>query len=220
MNGIQTCTLSLITVALIASAGCAKHNPTRASTGAANPDLQRTASERISDTQRNIQSLRQTVSAMPGRNDAEDRKLIAQALTQTASALSAIEGERPGGSFRQQLRIMQSARGQLERMSSTVPAEPVEDSAIRAAYNAMVSLRDGRFAGNSQISKAVNDVGQQVSQLDSVRGPLHSLVVAQTFNSIADGLSKMSDVLEGRFDQPAAAPHNSPAGAGPTRPAA
>ncbi len=211
MNRIRPCIFISLGLVILGSTaiGCAKRNPTR--TGAGNSDLQRTASERVSDTQRNIKALSQTVAKMPGGSEPDDRKLIAQALGQTGSALSAIEGERPNGAFRQQLRIIESARSQLQRMSGNVPSEPVTDSAIRAALNALMSLRDGRFAGNAQVAKSVSAVSQQIQQLDSVRGPLHSLVVAQAFNSIASALDSMSGVLEGRLEPPAA---------GATRPSA
>jgi len=203
MNGIRTCLLISLVLSALAS-GCAKRNQQRAGKGA-NDALGRTASERVSDTQRNINALRQTVQRMPGASEQDDRKLIAQALAQTGATLSAIEGDRPGGSFRQQLRIIENARGQLGRMGQDIPSEPATDSAIRAAHNALVNLRDGRFGGNERVAKAVNDVGQQIPQLDSVRGPLHSLAVSQTFESIANALSTMSNVLEGRLEQPAAA---------------
>ena len=198
MNGIRTWIVIGVGLLILASSGCAKRNPTRTE-GGGNADLQRTASERVSDTQRNIRALNETVAKMPGSNETEDRKLTAQALGQTAAAISAIEGERPSGAFRQQLRIIENARGQLTRMSESVPSEPVTDSALRAAYNALVSMRDGRFAGSAPVAKAVSDVGQQIQQLDSVRGPLHSLVVSQSFQSIASALDTMSGVLEGRL---------------------
>lgn len=202
MTGIRTCLLILSCLSVLI-AGCAKRNPQRAA--GAGDELGRTASERVSDTQRSIKGLRQTVGRMPGASEQDDRRLIAQALAQTGAALAAIEGDRPGGSFRQQLRIIENARGQLQRMGADVPSEPVIDSAIRAAHNALVSLRDGRFGGNVRVAKAVNEVGQQIPQLDSVRGPLHSLAVSQTFDSIAGALETMSNVLEGRLEQPAAA---------------
>ena len=210
MNGIRTCIVVGMGLVMLGGSGCAKRDPTRTEAGG-NADLQRTASERVSDTQRNIRALNETVAKMPGSDGAEDRKLIARALGQTAAALSAIEGERPSGAFRQQLRIIESARGQLTRMSANVPSEPVTDSAIRAAYNALVSMRDGRFAGNAAVAKTVGDVGQQIQQLDSVRGPLHSLVVSQSFQSIASALDTMSGVLEGRLPTASAGATTRPA---------
>ena len=129
MNGIRTCLLIPLVLSVLMM-GCAKRNAKGAG-GGATDGLGRTASERVSDTQRNINALRQTVQRMPGASEQEDRKLIAQALAQTGATLSAIEGDRPGGSFRQQLRIIENARGQLQRMGPDIPSEPVTDSAIR-----------------------------------------------------------------------------------------
>jgi len=171
--------------------------------------LAQTASERVSDLRRAANALSRTASQMPGPDPISDRKLTAQALGQTATALAAIGGNQPGGAFRQQLRIIESSRAQIDRASASVPMEPATDTAIRAVYNALVSLRDSRFAGNADVSKLVNDIGTRTPQLDAVRGPLHSQLVSEVVDSIVrtlDVMSKISDERMAASRAPAAAP--------------
>jgi hypothetical protein len=196
MTVTRTFIAALLCLALIAG-GCSKSRTNR--TRGQRDDLQQTASERVSNLQASVGELQRTVSQMPADDPNKDRRLTSRALAQTATALAAIEGPRPSGAYRQQVRIIETSRTQLERSSPNVPSEPAVDSALRAAYNALVSLREGRFAGNQSVAQLVSEVGQKIPQLDSNRGSLHSIVVSDIMGSVTRTLKVMTDVIEKRL---------------------
>jgi hypothetical protein len=203
MTCTRTTILALLVASLALTAGCAKSKTDRTQ-GQGRDRLQQTAAERVGAIQSNVTALARTVSMMPADDPARDRKLTLEALAQTSAALAAIEGPNPSGAYRQQLRIIESTRSQLQRSAQNVPIEPATDSALRAIYNALMSLRDGRFSGNQAISAGVSEIGQKIPQLDAVRGPLHSLQVADVLSSVATTLQTMTDVIEKRLSPPAA----------------
>ena len=196
MNGIRSIHVFLL-ASLLMLAGCPKR---QTDVGSAKPvhQLLEPPGERLDDLQHRVDQLRRTVSQMPGNSDAEDRKLTAQALGQIASCLALIEGPNPTGALRQRLRIIESSRTQIQSVRATVPIEPATDAAMRATYDILVELSHGRFAGDQAIAGTLSTMSQQIAQLDAVRGPLHSLVVAQTLENAARALKQMSTVLEQR----------------------
>ncbi len=203
MIGTRTTILLLLIASLTLTSGCAKSKTNRTQ-GQGRDRLQQSDSERMSAVQSSVNGLTRTVSMMPADDPARDRKLTLEALAQTSAALAAIEGPNPSGAYRQQLRIIESSRSQLQRTTQNVPIEPATDSALRAVYNAMISLRDGRFSGQQDVAKGVGEVGQKIPQLDAVRGPLHSLQVTDVLTSVAHTLQTMTDIIEKRVSPPAA----------------
>jgi hypothetical protein len=197
MNGILW-TLC-IGPALLLLIGCGKTRTDVAAPNKPISQLQEPPGQRVGDLQQRVDQLRRTVSQMPANNPTEDRRLTAQALGQLASALALIEGPRMTGDFRQRLRVIESSRTQIQSAGGNVPIEPPTDSALRATYDVLMALSQGRFAGDQTISGTLNTMSQQIPQLDAVRGPLHSLVVAQTLENASRALKQMSTVLEQRL---------------------
>lgn len=193
-NGKLGVTLAMVLVVLSA---CTKTRTDRTER-ITHDRLGQTTSERMSNLRSSVVSLQHTLSQMPTDDESKDRALTLEALGSAASALAAIEGPQPSGSFRQQLRVIESDRTQVQHAGPAVPTEPAVDSALRATYNALVSLRDGRFAGNQQIANEVNEVGQKIPQLDTVRGPLHTLAVVDVLNAASRALVTMTDIIENR----------------------
>ncbi|HEX8525217.1 MAG TPA: hypothetical protein VF669_23400 [Tepidisphaeraceae bacterium] len=220
MTGTRTALLTVLLCSiLIVASSCAKSRTNR--TQGTQDALQQTASERMSNLRSSVVELQRTISQLPTNDIERDKRLTTQALASTASALAAVEGPRPSGAYRQQVRVIENSRTQLERSGPNVPTEPAVDSALRAAYNALIGLRDGRFSGNQQVAGLVSEVGQKIPQLDTVRGPLHTLVVTDVLSSAARALAMMTDVVENRASDGAATrPANQAGMQATTRPVA
>ena len=135
---------------------------------------------------------------LPGRSDAENRKLIARAFEAAGRVLSVLEGPQPGGAFRQQLRIMDTTRQRLAGGSQSLAVEPTINAGLRALYNALSSLRMDQFGNDADVAQRLDAMRSRVDDLDTVRGPLHRLVAAQTFRGAGDVIDAMAKSLETR----------------------
>src|SRR5688572_22478766 len=142
------------------------------------PQVMRDTDERMSQLQRRSKELSSIVRQLPGRDAKEDRELVAQAFDATHESLTMMGGPDPGGALRQQLRIIDNIRQFLRTGDQKLSYDPAVDAGLRATHSALEGIRERLFPSDQKVQKLVSDFGGRLSELDQVRGPMHSVVVA------------------------------------------
>jgi hypothetical protein len=202
--------------------GCqTKKQPTRTDQKI-QPAVMTDTNERMSELQRKSEKLSSIVKQLPGRDAKEDRELVAQAFDATHDSLSMMAGPEPGGATRQQLRILENIRQFLRTGDPKLSYDPSVDAGLRATHNALEGVRDRLFPNDQKVRSLVADFGGRLSELDQVRGPMHSVVVAQVFQSAAGAIDTMGDMLNARNQMVTemSAPSATPPAAAPAPPSA
>jgi hypothetical protein len=190
---VSAASLATVTV------GCrSKDQPTRDQQQQLQPAVMRDTDERMGELQRRSQALSSIVKQLPGRDPKEDRELVAQAFDATHDSLSMMGGPEPGGALRQQLRIIDNIRQFLRSGDQKLSYDPAADAGLRATHSALTGLRERLFPNDETVTSLVNAFGERLGELDSVRGPMHSVVVAQVFQSAAQAIDTMGGILNTR----------------------
>lgn len=187
----------VVVLAVSVSACAQKKAPTRVD---GTPGVEKPVSadqgQRASELRRAVGELEETVARMPGRDTAEDRRLAAEAFAKSAAAVEQLGGPNPPGAFRQQLRIIDNTREFLRSSPGDVSTDPSIDSGLRSLYSALDSVRSRLFRDDKDVAARLTALSARLGELDSVRGPLHSLVVSQSFDDAAKAIDAMADKLE------------------------
>ncbi|HYO10609.1 MAG TPA: hypothetical protein VER17_16700 [Tepidisphaeraceae bacterium] len=192
--------VALVLAASVPLSGCGpKKSPTRATTQPnPQPAVMTDVTARMSELQRRARELAEVGRQLPGRNPQEDRQLVVSAFERSSAALQLLGGPEPGGAFRQQLRIIDNTRQQIQSAADGAPADASVDTGLRSVYNALVSVRERLFPNEPNVQQQLDAVRDRLADLDEVRGPLHSLVVSQVFSRTAQVVDTMAGELEGR----------------------
>jgi hypothetical protein len=162
-----------------------------------------TVSNRVDELHKLSEELNRLAGELPGREKSDDRRMLAETLDRTQSALALLMGPEPHGAFRQQLRILDNVRRDVRSGSAS---DATIDSGLRSVYNALVGIRQRLFATDDRVRGQLDTLRQRVDDLDSVRGPLHSVNVASVMQSAAEVIATMTAALEGRLNQQDSAP--------------
>src|SRR5687767_11005622 len=152
------------------------------------PAVMRDTDQRMSELQRSAGQLSEIVKRLPGRDAEEDRQLVAQAFDATHESLTMMGGPEPGGALRQQLRIIDNIRQFLRSADPKLSYDPAVDAGLRATHSALGGIRERLFPNDQKVAGLVNGFGDRLGELDSVRGPMHSVVVAQVFQSASQAI--------------------------------
>jgi hypothetical protein len=210
---IPTRALVLILSTTFCLVGCRSNK--RAPMPEQNSQVAAAEPQRPEDLPDMARALADVAKQLPGRDAKADRQLVADAFDRAAAALAVLAGPEPSGALRQQLYIVDSSRATLK--NDNVSAEPATDTGLRALQNALFTIRDRLFPHDDKLSKQLGELRDRVDELDSVRGPLHSLTVAQCFAAASDAITTMANVLTSRTAamQPAATPSTKPVQAAP-----
>jgi hypothetical protein len=177
--------------------GCRpKSQPTRVPE--ANPAATNMVSvdDRISELQKYSVQLTAVTKNLPGRDQSEDRQLLADGFDHAVSALALLMGPEPHGAFRQQLRIIDNVRRDVRSGSAT---DATVDSGVRSVFNALIGVRERLFVTDQRVGPQLDNLRDRVLDLDSVRGPLHSVAVASAFQAAAATIETMRLELVDRF---------------------
>jgi hypothetical protein len=160
---------------------------------------------RSNELRKRSDELNEAVKQLPGRDAASDRQLVADAFAKASSSLELLGGPMPGGALRQELRIIDNTRVFLASGSPVSP-DPSTDTGLRSLESALTNVRERSFPSDEKVKAELDALRQRIGDLDSVRGPIHSLVVAQVFQSASSVIDMMSTELESRGGaQPASA---------------
>lgn len=188
-------TKKLLSMAALAGllVGCSRSAPPPAKPAAAAPaplDARGDARAQMDLAQQLMTVTRQ----LPGRDEAEDLQLVQRSLADISSLLHTLAGKEPSGDLRQQLKIIENSRTKLAGMSPDSAVEPTIDSALRSANQAITMIVRDKFASQADINQLVERLTAKTRDLDSVRGPMHRLVVSQTIDLTAQTLQRMTAV--------------------------
>ena len=170
---------------------------------------------RMSEAQQRSAELSEVARQLPGRTPQDDRRLVAAAFDRAHAALELIAGPNPPGALRQAIYIVDSARQQLA--SAREAYDATTDSGLRALYNALTLIRDRAFYDDQDVRQKLDELHRRVVELDTVRGPLHTLVVAHAFRAAAGVLGAMA-AEQAEPPAPVAQPAPAPAQPAPVTP--
>jgi hypothetical protein len=187
----------MILAAGLLALGCAAKPKTSASQTVGATPSQNSAEVRMAELRQQSNSLTEVAAQLPGRTAADDRKLVADAFAKAGNALVLLGGPSEGGSFQQQLRIMENSRAVLLGSADVAP-EPSADSGARAMAQALTSVRQRFFADNAALQPQFDSLEQHVAGLDNDRGPLHAVTVSEVFSSTSHIIQTMVGELEAR----------------------
>jgi hypothetical protein len=198
--------LMLLVVSVALASGCkSKPAPEKPRENPPSP-LFNDVDQRLSESQQRGEELSQIAARMPGRNAEEDRKLIAGAFDRAHAALELLAGPDAPGALRQSIRIVDNARQSLAGATAQMSIDPTVDSGLRAIYSGLENVRERAFPNDPQVKSLVNDLHTRVEELDTVRGPLHSIVVANAFRSASDVIRRMAGEMGNRTAAPVGGP--------------
>jgi hypothetical protein len=184
------------------AAGCTKKKTGIAVEQNPQPKLEQNVTLRINDLRDLIGRFEQDTRGLPGRDETEHRKIMGKAFSDLAEILPIIAGPTPSGSFRLQLRQVESAREHLNRGNPNLAVEPIEDAGLRAAAAALQSVAHDAFYNRSEIGDALDRLRTRVQQLDREHGPGHRLVVRDVTRGMVDVLRMMGDTYAERTMPP------------------
>ena len=196
---LAACGLAVLVV------GCTpKKKPTRNAQPNPQSDSMTDADARMTELRKRAVELTNVTQRLPAEPDDVNRKLVADAFGKSAGALELLGGPTPGGSFRQQLRIIENTRMFLASGNSDVSIAPSTDSGLRSLENALTAVRERLFQNDEKVRAQIEQLRSKVSDLDSARGAIHSVAVAEAFKSAANVVDTMATELDSRAQANAA----------------
>ena len=201
--------LALAVVAALAlSPGCAKRQSTMERPPEVNPPppVERSAEVRSDELGDLSRRFSQTAQTLPGRTPQEDRQRMQQVFAELAGILPVLYGPNPPGTFRQQLRIVEGARGQLATAPQSLAADPTIDTALRAARDALESMASRTYFDQAQLGQSMDRLNASVAALDAARGGSHQQAVAGAVEAMARVIQQMSEAMTQRLGNDGATP--------------
>ena len=207
-RGLKPLALGL---ALAFCAGCPKRQGTMRPPPQLNPPprVEASAEARASELEELSRHFEETAQRLPGRTPEEHRAIMQQVFAALARILPVLQGPNPDGAFRQQLRIVESARTQLASGPGGLSPEPTIDTALRAARDMLASLASRGYFDQAQLGKTIDRLDATIAGLDTTRGLAHQRVVADSVEAMSQAIHQMSGALSQRVTE-ATAPSTQP----------
>ena len=194
----------------LATAGCPKQRSTMDAPPEINPPppVETSAEVRVDELGGLAQQFARTAERLPGRSADEHRALAAQAFGDLSQLLPILYGPNPTGVQRQQLRVIENARGQLGAASGGLASEPTIDTALRAARDALRGLSRNSYYDHPELGQTLDRLDDVIADLDAARGTTHQQVVAESVDLMSRAVNQMSEALDQRLqgDAPAQEP--------------
>ena len=211
---------NLILWTMIVGSGCVKH----ATTMPLPPVVQQNPPPKVvSDATLRIRTLARLsdiytrlCNQLPGRTVGEHRQLMAEAFAQLNEILPLLQGPTADAEFRQQMRIVADARAQLATGSPDLSPEPTIDTGLRGLRDLLREIARTAYYDRTELTPALDRISGKIEELDTVRGPLHQLVVGEAMSMSSQIIAKMSQTLSQRLAEQNA---TQPATQSATRPA-
>jgi hypothetical protein len=201
----------LLLLALVT--GCAKRQGTMGRAPEVNPPppVERSAEVRSDELGELSRRFNETAETLPGRTPQEHRQRMQQVFAELARILPVLYGPNPPGTFRQQLRIVESARTQLASAPQSLAVEPTVDTALRAARDALESVASRTYFDQAQLGQSMDRLNASVAGLDAARGGSHQQAAANAVEAMAVVIRQMSEAMTQRLGN-SAAPAPQPSG--------
>ncbi len=140
--------------------------------------------QRLARLDESMAALREAAMRLPGRSAVEHRARVAAALGGLADVMEQLAGADVPGPLRQQIMILRRSGGRLDS-GVEMAVEPTIDAAVRSAAGGLRHIA-GELPGEAPLDGAFAGLSAKISELDTVRGPIHQLVTAQAIRQIAD----------------------------------
>ena len=181
--------------------GCTKRRSTMGAAPEVNPrpKVEARAEARADELGERSRKFDQTVQQLPGRTPEEHRRAMQQVFAELSQILPILYGTNPSGVFRQQLRVVESARTQLAGAPQGLAIEPTIDTGLRAARDALRGLSRNSYYDHPQLGQTLDRLDKLVSDLDAARGPNHQQVVAETVDQMSQAVTQRSAALNERL---------------------
>jgi hypothetical protein len=202
MNDTRATLAAMLTLIFLTGAGCVKTQSTIAPPPAQpNPPPQMAAdpSIRVQTLGRLADNYGRTSNELPGYSPAEHRKIMASIFAQLQEILPLLQGPNPGAEFRQQLQVVRDAQAELATGPSDLSAEPTIDTGLRAARDALAGIAQTGFYDQANLTPVFAKLASKINELDTVRGPLHQVIVGDSVGLTSQIISGMADTLTQRI---------------------
>jgi hypothetical protein len=142
-----------------------------------------------------------------GSSESQYRQSLGRSLDLIARAVRQLDPH-SSPAQEQRVQIIQQAASRVSAGAS--PLEPVINTSLRAAANALESVVRDRFPEHGEFVTLSQRFGEDVDRLDGVHGGLHQLNTATAVGRASDLISQMTASLTP--PQPTTAPTTTPAG--------
>ena len=173
--------------------GCNNNHPSHATTSTTGTQSQ--SSQSSAHEQSSADSLRDTAAELHsesatliGISESQYRPSLAHSLNLIAKAIMQLD---PHPSPAQQQRVQIIEQGASRVSSGASPLEPVINTSLRAAANALESIVRDRFPEHGDLVTLSQRLGEDVNQLDGVHGGLHQLAASRAVGHASDLISQM-----------------------------
>ena len=190
-------------VALATAAGCAKRRSTMGKAPEVNPlpKVEADAGARVDELAERSRRFDEVVQQLPGRTPEEHRRAAQQVFAELAQVLPVLHGPNPTGVFRQQLRVVESARTQLASAPQGLAAEPTIDTGLRAARDALAGVASRGHFDQAQVGATIDKLNAALDRLDTNRGAMHQTAVAEAAGLMSQAIRQMSEALSDRVGE-------------------
>jgi uncharacterized membrane protein len=150
---------------------------------------------------------------LPGPTPAAHRKLMSEVLSRLNQILPLLQGPTSNAEFRQQMQIISDAQAQLATGPSDLSPDPTIDTGLRALRDILTSLAHASYYDRDDLTPRLDQLTARVNDLDTARGAVHQVVVAEAVTLSAQVIGGMAHTLDQRLAQQntATAPASRPA---------
>ena len=195
------------------SLGCNNNHPSRATTpSTANQSSQSTQNEQPSSSNPlhdTAAELHTQATMLIGSSEGQYRQSLGRSLDLIARAVTELDPH-PSPAQEQRIQIVQQAASRVS--SGASPLEPVINTSLRSAANALEAVVRNRFPEHGEFVTLSQRLGEDVDRLDGVHGGLHQLNTATAVGHASDLISQMVASLEPPQQPTTTAPTTNPAG--------
>ena len=141
-----------------------------------------------------------------GSSQSQYRQSLGRSLDLIARAVTQLDPH-PSPAQEQRIQMIQQAASRVS--SGASPLEPVINTSLRAAANALDSVVRDRFSGHGEYVTLSQRFVEDVDRLDGVHGGLHQLHTSTAIGRASDLISQM---VASQASPPADSPATNPAG--------
>jgi len=198
--------LQMSLVGAMVSGGCIKHATTMPLPPVAAqknplPKVVSDATVRARTLTRLSDSYARLCNQLPGRTVPEHRELMGDGFAQLTEILPMLAGPDQDAEFKQQMRVIADARTELSSGSTDLSPEPTIDTGLRALRDVLREISRASYFDETDLTAALDRCSTKIDELDTVRGPLHQLVVGESMGMSSQIISKMADILSKRIEE-------------------
>lgn len=141
---------------------------------------------------------------LPGRDDAEHRRIMSRVFDDLLKALPLLGDPQQNRVLRMQMSSIQNSRAQLQYGSTDLSVEPSINTALRSAAAALGDISHAHYYDQTALGPMFDKLSAQINRLDLDHGPLHQLDVAEAVDQLSKVVTHMAAALTDRVKSTAA----------------